>query len=90
MKFPVATAVQENSALRPSLRLTQLTFEVGEMTKSSEKNNDHSFFELIALQEFRMFLLSPRQVFLVGIIKNFSALLCKIESLYHLYKTLDD
>ena len=44
MRFPAVTAVQGNSTL-----IVSADFEVGEMTKSSEENNDHTFFERIAL-----------------------------------------
>ena len=61
---------------KSELEVNSADFEVGEMTKSSEKNNDHSFFEHRALWEFRVFSLSPGQVFLIGKFKKSSVPFC--------------
>ena len=75
MRFPDVNAARGNSVLSLRSGSTQLTLKREKMINSSQKNNDHSFSDLRALKEFRVFSLSPGQVFLIGII-NISMSFC--------------
>ena len=64
VRFPTATAARGNSAPESA----RLTLKWVKMTESSEKSNSHSFLELRTLYEFRIFSLSPGQVFLINFV----------------------